>query len=101
MLMRKTFVGVVVCAAVVLGAGSAAFAGEIAGNGAGTAGPAHAASLCVFSGLEDFDLLEPVQPGVVQNFGQLKHAFGIPGGADSVQTPFGEEGCNAHLYPNK
>src|SRR5688500_7817245 len=98
-MMRKTLVGVAACAAVVLGSGGAAFAGEITGNGKVNAGPAHAKSLCVFSGLEDFDLLEPVQPGVVQNWGQVKQDFGLTGGANSVQTPFGEEGCNAHLYP--
>ena len=42
-----------------------------------------------------------VKPGVVQNWGHVKKALGLTGGANSVQTPFGEEGCNAHLYPNK
>ena len=63
-------------------------------------------SLCAFSGLEDWvspDKQPPggidVQPGVVQNWGHVKRAFGLTGGANSVQTPFGEEGCNAHLYP--
>ncbi|MEO7572875.1 MAG: hypothetical protein ABIX10_10600 [Acidimicrobiales bacterium] len=98
--MRKTLVGIVVCAGLVLGTGSAAFAGERSGTGAETAGPSHAKSLCVFSGLEDFDFEAPVQPGVVQNWGHVKQEFGLTGGANSVQTPFGEEGCNAHLYPN-
>lgn len=98
--MRKTLVGIAVCAGLVLGTGSAAFAGERSGTGAETAGPSHANSLCVFSGLEDFDFAAPVQPGVVQNWGHVKQEFGLTGGANSVQTPFGEEGCNAHLYPN-
>lgn len=99
--MRKTLVGVAACAAVVLGTGGGAFAGERAGNGEQTAGPAHAKSACVFSGLEDHDFEAPVEPGVVQNWGFVKREFGLTGGANSVQTPFGEEGCNAHLYPNK
>jgi hypothetical protein len=32
---------------------SAAFAGEVTGSGKPTAGPAHANSICVFSGLND------------------------------------------------
>ena len=32
-----------------------ATAGEVTGNGKGTQGPAHAHSICVFSGLEDGD----------------------------------------------
>ncbi|MGQ0831334.1 MAG: hypothetical protein ACT4OV_06615 [Microthrixaceae bacterium] len=100
-MIKKVTVAVALCAAVALGSGSAAFAGERAGTGAPTAGPDHARSLCVFSGLEDFDFEAPVDPGVVQNWGHVKKAFGLTGGANSVQTPFGEEGCNAHLYPNK
>jgi hypothetical protein len=87
--------------AVVLGSGGVASAGEVTGNGKPTAGPDHARSLCVFSGLEDNDFEAPVEPGVVQNWGHTKKAFGLTGGASSVATPFGEEGCNAHLYPNK
>lgn len=98
--MRKILVSVVVGASL-LGTAGSAFGGEITGNGKATAGPTHARSLCVFSGLEDNDFEAPVQPGVVQNWGHVKRAFGLTGGANSVQTPFGEEGCNAHLYPNK
>ena len=87
--------------AVVLGSGGIAHAGEITGNGKPTAGPDHAKSLCTFSGLEDNDLESPVVPGVTQNWGQIIRVAGPLGGANSVQTPFGEEGCNAHLYPNK
>jgi hypothetical protein len=85
----------------VLGTGSTAGAGEITGNGKVTPARDNARSLCAFSGLEDNDLESPVVPGVVQNWGHVKQAFGLTGGANSVQTPFGEEGCNAHLYPNK
>ena len=62
-----------ICAAVVgLTAGSA-FAGEVTGNGKDTAGPAHANSICVFSGQNDDPLgLDPENgpPGRTQSFGQ-------------------------------
>jgi hypothetical protein len=90
-----------VCVAVVMGSGSSAFAGEITGNGKQTPARDNARSLCAFSGLEDNDLESPVVPGVTQNWGQIIRVAGPLGGANSVQTPFGEEGCNAHLYPNK
>ena len=99
--MRKTLVGVAISASLLLGTAGSAFAGEIGGSGKDTAASTHARSSCAFSGLEDFDNEPPVDPGVVQNWGHTKKAFGLTGGANSVQTPFGEEGCNAHLYPNK
>ena len=68
------------CAVVVAGASaSAAFAGEITGNGKPTAGPAHANSICVFSGTNDdptapLSLDRTIAPngpgGVSQSFGQ-------------------------------
>jgi hypothetical protein len=72
---KKSLVAAMLCAAVVTGAGaSAAFAGEITGNGKPTQGPAHANSICVFSGKND----EPTAPptgldpgGVSQSYGQL------------------------------
>jgi hypothetical protein len=91
----------VLCAAMVVIPTGTAFAGERTGTGEETAGPTHANSLCVFSGLEDFDFEAPVDPGVVQNWGHVKREAGLTGGANSVLTPFGEEGCNAHLYPNQ
>jgi hypothetical protein len=86
--------------AVVMSAGAAG-AGEITGTGQETGARVHSRSLCAFSGLEDNDFESPVVPGVVQNWGHTKSAFGLTGGANSVQTPFGEEGCNAHLYPRR
>jgi hypothetical protein len=47
---------------------SAAFAGEVTGNGGTTQGPAHANSICVYSGLND-DTAE--EPGRTQSYGQL------------------------------
>jgi hypothetical protein len=50
--MRKT--AALICALVFGGlTASAALAGEITGNGKPTAGPAHANSICVFSGKND------------------------------------------------
>lgn len=101
---RRMLLGVAVGAVLVFGSAGGAFAGEIGGNGQETPAGDKAKSLCAFSGLEDFDLLEPVQPGVVQNWGhvpkELRDMFSDRGAA-VVSTPFGEEGCNASLYPNK
>jgi hypothetical protein len=55
---------------------SAAFVGEVTGNGKPTAGPAHANSICVFSGLNDdpgapLDGSGPNGPGgTSQSYGQ-------------------------------
>lgn len=92
--MRTVLIGLCATAAVAAGAGTAN-AGEI--NGQGQPIQVNARSLCAFSGLED----DPPAPGTVQNWGHTKSAFGLTGGANSVQTPFGEEGCNAHLYPRR
>jgi hypothetical protein len=69
-----------ICAATVGGlSGGTALAGEITGSGKPTAGPAHANSVCVFSGKNDdpgaplsLDLtIAPNGPGgVSQSFGQ-------------------------------
>jgi hypothetical protein len=71
---KKSFVAAMLCAAVVTGANaSAAFAGEVTGNGKDTAGPTHANSICVFSGKND----DPDRPldgfdpgGTSQSYGQ-------------------------------
>lgn len=92
----RAYLGAGICAVLVgVGGAGAAVAGEVTGNGDPIT--MHARSLCAFSGLED----EPHDPGTVQNWGHVKRAFGLTGGANSVMTPFGEEGCNAHLYPAK
>jgi hypothetical protein len=103
--MRKNILlGAALGALLVVGSAGTAFAGETGGNGQDTAGPTHARSLCVFSGLEDGSEGGPSGPGVTQNWGQipkeLRDAWSDRGAA-VVSTPFGEEGCNAHLYPNK
>jgi hypothetical protein len=54
MIRTKTLLVVAISAAVFVGASaSAASAGEVTGNGKPTAGPAHANSICVFSGQND------------------------------------------------
>jgi hypothetical protein len=74
---KKSMVAAAACAVAIVGAGTgAAFAGEITGNGKPTAGPAHANSICVFSGKND----DPTAPldgsgrngpgGVSQSYGQ-------------------------------
>ena len=55
-------------------------------------GPAHANSVCSFSGLNDYDPREP-EGGQVQSYGQIVSQ----GGKDFVPSPGSY--CNAHLYP--
>jgi hypothetical protein len=75
MLSRKSALVAVVSTMAVAGPGAgAAFAGEITGNGKPTAGPAHANSICVFSGKNDnpsAPLDNPDAGGVSQSYGQL------------------------------
>ena len=69
------------------GAGTA-FAGEETGNGKDTQGPAHANSICVFSGQNDTPDEPGPEGGRVQSYGQLVkqglksavHALGSPAG---------------------
>jgi hypothetical protein len=74
MLLTVTLSSVVICGSAVI-----ASAGEITGTGEDTAGPAHANSICVFSGLNDdpdapLSLDREIAPngpgGVSQSFGQ-------------------------------
>jgi hypothetical protein len=74
--LRITAVPVAMAAVMALAAGPA-FAGEITGKGKPTAGPAHAASECVFSGFNDDDL--PTD-AVAQSFGQIVKVAGPQGG---------------------
>jgi hypothetical protein len=51
---KRSMLAAAACAVILACAGaSAAFAGEITGNGKPTAGPTHANSICVFSGKND------------------------------------------------
>ena len=71
---KKSLVAAMVFAAVVTGANaSAAFAGEVTGNGDPTGATEHANSICVFSGKNDnpdrpLDGFDP--GGVSQSYGQ-------------------------------
>jgi hypothetical protein len=77
MLPKKSMLVALVSTAILAGPGaSAAFAGEITGNGKPTAGVAHANSICVFSGKNDdpeapLDGTGPNGPGgQSQSYGQ-------------------------------
>jgi hypothetical protein len=75
----RTAAATVFAAAILLGgAASTASAGEITGNGKPTQGPAHANSICTFSGLEDGDGAGFPGPGGAppQNWGHSKEFFG-------------------------
>ena len=83
-----------------------AVAGEITGNG--TLKPVHGNSPCAFSGQEDLQwftddsdqtpLANPVKgvPKHSQNWGHVKQALGLTGGANSV--PAIDWGCNGHEF---
>ncbi|HET7044610.1 MAG TPA: hypothetical protein VFI37_07160 [Gaiellaceae bacterium] len=80
MLRRKSSIAALACAIVAFGVtAGGAFAGEGTGSGKATAGPTHANSICVFSGLNDdptaeLTLDEEIAPngpgGISQSFGQ-------------------------------
>jgi hypothetical protein len=94
--MRRTLAGSMVAAvAVVAMTSGTAFAGERGGSGKPTPiNDYRANSICSFSGLEDFDFEEPVQPGVVQNWGS------IPKDVRAFLASIGEHpsvACNGHL----
>ena len=101
---RSILLGAALGALLVVGSAGGAFAGEIGGNGEVTPAGEKANSYCAFSGLQDFDLLKPVEPGAVQNWGQIpkatRDAWSVKGAA-VVNNPFGPDGCNAHLVPSK
>ena len=102
----RLFMALVSVAAVMAFVASSAFAGEITGNG--RLKDVHGNSPCAFSGQEDLQwftddsdttrVSNPVKgdPAHSQNWGHVKQATGLTGGANSV--PAVEWGCNAHLY---
>jgi hypothetical protein len=97
--MRRLVV-MVVSVALFVGVGaSAAFAGEVTGNGKVPAAPTHANSICSFSGLEDGSEGTPGGPGnPPQNWGH------IPKEVRGFLTAEGEypgRACNGHLSPLK
>src|SRR5436190_99869 len=104
--MLRLFVCAVFVTAVMALGASAAFAGEITGNG--QLKTVHGNSPCAYSGQEDLQwytdnsdstrLDNPVKgaPSRTQNWGQTKLATGLTGGANNV--PLAEWGCNAHQF---
>jgi len=78
---KRSLLAVAVCVIAVAGfTANAAFAGEKTGKGEDTQGPAHANSICVFSGQNDDPLgLDPENgpPGRTQSYGQDVRAGGL------------------------
>jgi hypothetical protein len=91
MLRKKSMFVTALCVIAIAGASSnAAFAGEITGNGKATAGPAHANSICVFSGRND----DPTAPLSLD----MKIAPNGPGG---ISQSFGQDvklGLDPHTF---
>ena len=69
---KKSILAVAMCTAALAGASaSAAFAGEVTGNGDPTAAPEHANSICAFSGRNDGNPPPGRKAAHVQNWGQI------------------------------
>ena len=113
---RRLISAVLATAFLVTVGASAVFAGEVTGNGrslhvegGGKWGTGlHARSFCAFSGQEDLQwfttdgdttpVANPVKgvPAHSQNWGHVKQALGLTGGANSV--PAIDWGCNGHEF---
>ena len=107
MLRKKSMFAAAFCAvAIAAASASAAFAGEITGNGKLKA--VNGNSPCAFSGQEDLQWYtndgdttlrsDPTKgdPAHSQNWGHTKQETGLTGGANNV--PLAEWGCNGHLF---
>jgi hypothetical protein len=106
--MLRLFVSAVLVAAVMALGASAAFAGEITGNG--KLKEVHGNSPCAFSGQEDLQWYtddsdttlkaDPTKgdPAHSQNWGHVKAATGATGGANSTDAFGFPWGCNANQY---
>ena len=96
----RTAAATVFATAILLGgAASTASAGEITGNGKPTNGPAHANSICTFSGLEDGGDFpgQPAGPGAPpQNWGHSKEAFGATPAERKASGFQPGDSCNGH-----
>ena len=84
--------------AIILLGMSSASAGEIGGSGKPTQGPAHANSICAFSGLEDGDGAGFPGPGGAppQNWGHSKEAFGATPAERKASGFQPGDSCNGH-----
>ena len=102
-IMKKLIAGAVL-GLVVVGGPSAVFAGEINGNGKPTQGPAHANSICAFSGLEDGDGAGFPGPGGAppQNWGHVRQFLTSDAGGNLTPAQIKASGeqpgdsCNGH-----
>ena len=98
----KSITAAALGAAVLVVAGAApSIAGEITGSGKPTQGPAHANSICVFSGLEDGDGAGFPGPGGAppQNWGHVQQAERAAGATvkDLKASGFQPgDSCNGH-----
>jgi hypothetical protein len=90
----KSLLAAALCAVAVaaVGAGSA-FAGEVTGNGKATAAPAHAQSICAFSGRNDGEPPPGRTAAHVQSWGQIPKEV-----RDVLATEGSHPGdaCNGH-----
>jgi hypothetical protein len=88
-LIATLFCGVVIAAA----SGTAAFAGEVTGNGKDTGAVEHANSICVFSGKnDDPGSTDPMDPGgVAQSYG-----YSVVRAGAKALAPTPAEACNGH-----
>jgi hypothetical protein len=101
MRLTRLIIAPAAAGALVLVGMSAASAGEITGNGKPTQGPAHANSICAFSGLEDGDGAGFPGPGGAppQNWGHVQQAERAAGAtpADLKASGFQPgDSCNGH-----
>ena len=97
--MKKKFLfAAALTAAVAALTPSAAFAGEITGSGKPTQGPAHANSICAFSGLEDGDGAGFPGPGGAppQNWGHSKALYGSTPAERKASGFQPGDSCNGH-----
>jgi hypothetical protein len=96
--MLRTVLGTTAATLLLFGAGiGSAQAGEKTGTGGDTQGPAHANSICVFSGLADGGEGEPAGPGAPpQNWGHSKEAFGATPAERKASGFQPGDSCNGH-----
>jgi hypothetical protein len=97
----KSVVAASFAAAFLVSVTGPATAGEITGNGKPTQGPAHANSICVYSGLEDGDGNGFPGPGGAppQNWGHVRQQMSAAGMSSAQIKASGEQpgdSCNGH-----
>jgi hypothetical protein len=79
--MRRALIATSICVLTIGVSATSALAGEKTGTGEDTAGPAHANSICVFSGLND----DPDAPLVVGDFEVA------PNGPGGIAQSYGQD----------